>query len=49
MQNKGFMRFFVINRKPGPESAKIAICTWEKQVFSAGRFKRVGRHSEYAI
>ena len=26
-----------------------AMTTWEKQVLSARGFKRVGRHSEYAI
>ena len=28
---------------------QIVVCAWEKQVLSARGFKRVGRHSEYAV
>jgi hypothetical protein len=34
---------------PGDQAPRSMWQTWEKQVLSARGFKRVGRHSEYAM
>ena len=41
----------VVNRdaRDGDVDAVPKVQPWEKQVLSAGRLKRVGRHSEYAV
>ena len=37
------------SREASTRSSALIVCTWEEQVLSARGFKRVGRHSEYAI